>query len=91
MQQEVTVSVNAQKEVKNLPAKRFRAGPISATVWENTTDKDGETRSYYTISLDRSYKDAEDNWQHTNSLRVSDLPRAELVLRKAYEWLALEN
>lgn len=88
MQQEV--SVNTQKESKNLPAKRFRAGAISATVWENTTEKDGETRSYYTISLDRSYKDGEE-WKHTSSLRVGDLPKAELVLRKAYEWLTLEN
>lgn len=89
MNAQTIVSVETQKE-KNLPAKRFRAGAIAATVWENTTDKDGETRSFYTISLDRSYKDGEE-WKHTSSMRVNDLPRAELVLRKAYEWLALEN
>lgn len=90
METEVRVSANAQKE--NTPVKRFRSGPISATIWENTTtDKEGETRSFFSISLDRAYKDAQDNWQHANSYRVGDLPRAKLVLEKAYEWLALEN
>lgn len=88
--------INAQSEEgassKNLPVKRFRAGAISATVWENqTVTKNGEVATFYTVSLDRSYKDESGEWQHTASYRVNDLPRAKLVLEKAYEWVALEN
>ena len=30
-------------------------------------------------------------WQSTNSFRVQDLPRVELVARKAYEFLSLKE
>ena len=36
-------------------------------------------------------KDKNDEWQHTNSLRVNDLPKAALVLNKAYEYLVLRD
>ena len=69
------------------PEKKFRAGAISATVWKNNAKrKDGTEASFRTISLERCYKDANNNWQNTNSFRINDLPRAELVLRQAYEF-----
>jgi hypothetical protein len=73
----------------NQPEKKFRAGAISATVWLNTgqSKKTGETTSYRTISLQRGYKDKNDQWQNTGSMRINDLPRAALVLTKAYEYL----
>ena len=30
---------------KNLPEKKFRAGPITATIWQNETQRDGKTES----------------------------------------------
>jgi hypothetical protein len=71
----------------NLPLKKFRAGAVSATVWNNQT-KDGE-EEYKTVSLERGYRDKEGAWKNTTTLRVSDLPKAALVLQKAYEYLAL--
>jgi len=70
------------------PEKRFAAGAISAAVWKNSTVKDS---AYYTISIQRSYKDKEGKWQHVNSFRVSDLPKASLVLNKAYEYLLFKE
>ena len=79
-------------EVKtNLPEKKFRAGAISATVWKNHTEKDGNVVEYRTVSFDRNYQDKNGEWNSTNSLRVSDLPRATLVLQKAYEYIALKD
>ena len=76
----------------NTPEKKFRAGSISATVWSNRgQNKTGEAVEYKTISLDRCYKDEKDEWQNTNSLRISDLPKASVVLQKAYEYLVLKE
>lgn len=75
----------------NKPEKRFSAGAISATIWNNTIEKDGKETNYKTISFDRKYKDKEDNWKSTNSLRASDIPKAILVLNKAYEYLTLRS
>lgn len=75
----------------NLPETKFRAGAISATIWKNQTEKDGEVREYKTISFERNYQDKEGKWNKTNSLRINDLPRAKLVLDKAYEYLVLRD
>ncbi|MFH1211678.1 MAG: hypothetical protein V1659_01995 [Candidatus Woesearchaeota archaeon] len=77
---------------KKHPEKKFRAGAISATVWENKgKSKDGKEVVYRTVSFDRNYQDKDGNWKTTNSLRSSDLPRAILVLNKAFEYLALKD
>ena len=77
---------------KNTPEKQFSTGAISATVWKNNgKNKQGETVEFRTISLQRRYKDKEDNWQSTNSLRINDLPRAVLVLNKAYGYIVLRE
>lgn len=76
----------------NLPEKKFRAGPISATVWLNKSHvSTGEEAEYRTISIDRNYTDKEGKWHTSNSLRINDLPKARLVLEKAYEFLLLHE
>ena len=79
-------------EKKNTPEKRFSAGAISATIWKNEVpNKTAGTNGFYTVSLQRSYKDKSDQWQHTASMRVNDLPRASLVLHRVYEYLVLKE
>lgn len=76
----------------NVPEKKFSTGVISATVWKNQgTKKDGTVANYNTISLQRRYRDKEGEWHSTNSFRVSDLPKATMVLNKAYEYLVLKE
>mgnify|MGYP006297724397 FL=1 len=77
---------------KNTPEKKFRAAPVTATIWVNEVKtKDGDVRSFRTISLERSYKDKEGNWHNTGSMRVNDLPKAVLVLNKAYEYISVKE
>lgn len=76
----------------NLPEKKFRAGAISATIWQNKgQSKNGDAVEFRTISIERGYKDKDDQWQSTNSLRINDLPRATMVLQKAYEYLVFKE
>ena len=80
--------MNTDENVKNVPEVKFRAGAICAAVWSNEgINSKGENTSFKTISIERSYKDKNGEWQKTNSLRINDLPRAALVLNKAYEYL----
>jgi hypothetical protein len=74
------------------PEKKFRAGAVSATIWRNERQRaTGETFSYHTVALDRSYKDQGGNWKTASSLRLQDLPRAALVLQEAYRYLVLNG
>lgn len=73
------------------PEKKFQAGAITATVWKNTKqNKEGETYDYFSISLQRTYKDKEGNWKNTGYFRLSDLPKAQLVINKVFEDLSLK-
>ncbi len=77
----------------NQPEKRFSTGAISATVWKNngTSKKTGEPVEFRTVTLQRRYTDKEGKWQTSSNLRINDLPRASLVLQKAYEYLVLKG
>lgn len=87
MESKESTKENKEKERASPPLKKFRAGAVCATVWNNPT-KDGEG-AYKSISLERGYKDKEGAWHNTGSLRTADLPKATLVLQKAYEYLAM--
>ena len=76
---------------KKAPVKKFTTGAISATIWLNSTTKDGKDIEYNTVSFERRYKDKEGNWKSSNSLRQTDLPKALVVLQKAYEHLVLKE
>ncbi len=86
--------LNEEKVVEksNLPEKKFYVGGISATVWKNESlNSNGDKVSFRTVGFEKSYKDKEGNWKTTNILRVSDLPKAALVLNKAYEFINLNQ
>ena len=75
---------------RKLPEKKFRAGGISVSIWQNSgIAKTGGVNVYRTVSMERSYRDKNGSWQRTNSLRANDLPRVVLLLNKAYEYLVL--
>ena len=76
---------------KNKPEKKFRAGAISATVWKNIQSKDGNEFEFFSVSLERGYKDKEDKWQATTTMRVMDLPKAVLVLNEAFKYVVLNE
>ena len=76
----------------NTPEKKFSTGAIIATVWQNQgKGRNGEATDYRTVSFQRRYKDIDGTWKSTNSLRLNDLPRASLVLQKAYEYIVMKE
>lgn len=76
-----------KNETSGKPLETFRAGTVSATVWQNFgKNKDGKEFGFRTINVERNYKDKEDKWQKTSAMKVDDLPKVELVTRLAYEY-----
>ena len=68
---------------KQKPEVVFRIGAVSASVFVNKTDS-GERRN---VTLQRRYKDGDD-WKSTSSFGLADLPVAEAVLRRAFDYVA---
>ena len=71
----------------NRPEKTFKAGAVEAAVWNNETDKG----AFKSVQLSRSYKGGDGSWKTTGSLRATDIPKARLVLDKAFEYLTMES
>jgi len=72
----------AEKTTGKPPVQKIRFGGMSVSIWEN---ENKDKQKFHTITMERSYKDKDDAWNNTQTLRHSDLPKAILVLQKAYE------
>ncbi len=83
--------MNENKMTGNRPEKRINAGAVQVSVWKNQIIKDGKTSEYKTVSFDRRYKDKEGEWKSTNSLRISDIPKAVAVLNRVYNYLIIKE
>ncbi|MBW2071719.1 MAG: hypothetical protein JRI89_10745 [Deltaproteobacteria bacterium] len=71
----------------NRPEKIFQHGSVKAAIFHNEIFKDGQGFSVKKVSFQKLYRDSEGNLKTTASLDVNDLPKAVLVLQKAYDYL----
>lgn len=74
----------------NKPEKHLRCGPIAASIWAQSRTVNGEMVKFYSITIDKAYKDGEE-WKHTNSFAAEDLPKVALVAIEAYRYLRLRS
>ena len=69
------------------PTKEFKVGAVRAAIWENPRyTRDGRSFTSHKVLVDRVYKDVQGSFKTTQSLDVSDIPKAILALKKAYEF-----
>ena len=74
----------------NRPVKVFKAGAFKASIFQNESLYPNSDSLRYRVVIDRSYKDAQGVWKSTNGFSVlTDVPKAILVLSKAYEFIAM--
>ena len=86
--QDTACEVNNMINGNAKPVKKFVAGTIQVAIWRNTLPVGvGNDGVLMTVALERRYKDRENHWQSSGSLRVNDVPKAVLLLTKAYEFL----
>ena len=74
----------------NKPEKKFSCGPISASIWANTKVVNSETVKLYSVTINKAYKEGEE-WKHTNSFNIEDLPKVALVATEAYKYVRLRE
>ena len=72
------------------PEKKFSCGPISASIWANTKTVTGETVKFYSVTITKAFKEDEE-WKHTNSFDVEDLPKVVLVGNEGYKYIRLKS
>jgi hypothetical protein len=67
------------------PVAKVQFFPVTAAVWKNETAKGA---AVYSVTIERSYKDAQGNWKSSDSLNESDLLLAAKVLDLAHTEIA---
>ncbi|MFC1636797.1 hypothetical protein ACFL5Z_18375 [Planctomycetota bacterium] len=71
------------------PEKKFSCGSISASIWANNKAVNGETVKFYSVTINKAYKEGEE-WKYTNSFNIEDLPKVALVATEAYKYIRLK-
>ena len=66
------------------PEAKFKSGAVVASIWKN----EGQNGPYRTVTLTRSYKDRDENWQRTKTLRPKDMGDVAIVSVQVTEKLA---
>jgi hypothetical protein len=64
------------------PAKKFRVGYVTATIWKKTNDG----RDYYSVEVSRTFKEG-DELKNTSSLNHADILVAADLLVRANDWI----
>ena len=79
-------------KVSDKPIKTFRAGTVASSVWSNESlNQKGEIVEFRSVTLQKSYKDANDEWKQTSNLNLQDVPKAIACLQKAFEFIAFKE
>ena len=71
--------------VGQTPIAKFRAGQVAAAVWANDVEVKGRTVTILKATVQRRYKDKDDNWQSSGSFSRNEIPLAIHCLQKAFE------
>ena len=81
----------AQQNDKQKPEAEFRAGLISASVWRNEMQQDGQKVSRYSIRPKKRYRKDDGSYESSATYFPEDLPKLILVIQKSYEFTTLKE
>jgi hypothetical protein len=73
----------------NKPERVIKLGVVSAAVFANVREADGEheERTLRSVQLQRRYRDNDGTWKNSTSFDLSNLPVAIEALRLAFAYL----
>ena len=66
------------------PMKKWNAGQVSCALWNNEIKVDGRSASMLKASIERRYKDKDDNWKSSTSFSRNEIPLAIYCLQQAF-------
>ena len=68
------------------PVAKFRAGQVSAALWQNDIQVRGQTVKVLKATVQRRYKDKDSGeWKSSTSFSRNEIPLAIYCLQKAFE------
>ena len=72
------------------PAKTFRVGLCSASVFRNTANGEGGKKSYLTVAVQHRYRD-EGQWKSATNFGLAELPQVIRAMQLAQQFVEQEE
>jgi len=69
------------------PEISFKAGAVRAAIFRNQIVRNGQPINIGKVVLEVRYRDPQGNWKSASSMSANEIPKALMVLQKAYEYL----
>ena len=69
------------------PEVSFKVGAVRAAIFRNQIMRGTQAINIGKVLLEVRYKDRDGNWKSASSMSANEIPKAILVLQKAYEYL----
>ena len=73
------------------PIAKFKAGQVSAALWENQVQVKGEAVTMLKATVQRRYKDKGGEWKSSGSFSRNEIPLAIYCLQKCFEVMLGES
>jgi hypothetical protein len=75
----------ATQEAKRKPLKMLRVEDCSASIWAREYVVQGQPKRFFTVTLERSYKDRDGAWKYTKSFDPESLGKVIALCQQASE------
>lgn len=78
-------AANAPQDAKRRPAAVIRLDDCSASIWRREHVIQGKPRVFFSVTLERSYKDRDGAWKYTRSFDADSLGKVVSLCQQAAE------
>ncbi len=66
------------------PIRVYESFPVKLAIWERYVENDKGAKPMRSATLTRVYKDGSGAWRMSRSLNVEDLPKAMILIQRAF-------
>lgn len=81
----------AATKAANKPMKSFRLHGVSVSVFANTVKIQDREKTFYKVTMSKSWRDDEGQLQRTTSFDSTDIPLLSALLAQAYDAVIQQN
>ncbi len=77
----------ATPEAKRRPIQSFHEGDVSASIWSREAQHQGKPLTFYSVSVERSYRDRDGAYRYTRNFDADDLGALLTVIQRSAEYV----
>ena len=86
-----TTAATAPQEEKRRPVQTFRVDDVSASIWVREHQVRGQMTKFWSVTMERSYKDAAGQWRYTKTFDSDSLGKVVSLCQQASEFISRQQ